>query len=233
MMNVQLKIALSLLVVAGFSASAHSAPPPPLKPAELLSSGGSQPLKPEAKAVKTPSKPAAPKRAVKPASKSSSRPVARKPVVKPVSPKAEASQDSTKLDRAAVIFKKCVEIEKLAKRKSAVKCLDRFLDRLDIEVGNVEVRIMNCGESRRLENLEQGERVRSLVVGKMTELRQANDAAVDQAVRDEERAGRTVGPRKMKEFELRALEAQGHQARKLADLVCSKQAFAMLLERSN
>lgn len=227
-MKIAARLALSICAFAGLSMQASAAiAPPPLKPVTILpSSGGSQPL---AKPVATKS-PEVQRPVVKPQARTTKR-VRSVKRVKTAKAMPKASR-TDKLDRSAVIFNKCVEIEKLSKRKSAVKCLDRFLDRMDIEVGDVETRIMNCGELRRLENFENGEVIRSVVVGEMNSLRAAQKNAIELGVQEIERVGGKVGPRKLKEIELRTAEAHSKKARKLADLVCSKVAFEMFMERT-
>lgn len=135
------------------------------------------------------------------------------------------------LDRPAVIFKKCTEIEKLSKKKSAVKCLDRFLDRMDFEVGTIENRIMRCGDKRRLEHFENGEAIRAVVNGEMKKLRTMQASAIARNVQENEKSGIEIGPRRMKEIELRAAEAHWKNVTKLAQVVCDRASFAKLMKR--
>ncbi|MEK7356604.1 MAG: hypothetical protein AAB250_09155, partial [Bdellovibrionota bacterium] len=158
-------------------------------------------------------------------------PAGSKPVKAPKAPSAPSKANGPKVDRAATAFSKCMYIENLSKRNSAIRCLDRILDRTDIEVGNIETRLMNCGEIRRLEKLEKGEEIRKVVIAEMMKLRAAQTTAIEQNVRDEVKAGVKVGPRKMKEIEIRAADAHGRSVEKLADLVCSRTAFEMFMAR--
>jgi hypothetical protein len=237
-MKTSVKLALSIVVLGGFSLQAFAAAPPPLKPAQILpTTGSSKPAKTDpvkqAPAV-DPVKQAPVTQNAPVQIKAPKAPSAKKPTHKPAQKaQAKATEKSEeKLDRAAVLFNKCIAIEKLSSRKSAIRCMDRFLDRMDIEVGNVETRIMNCGELRRIENFENGENVRAKVVGEMRKLRQIQEDQIANNIMEVSKSGVKVGPRKMKEIELRAAEMHSKSAEKLADLVCSKHAFAMLMERN-
>jgi hypothetical protein len=151
----------------------------------------------------------------------------RKPVAKPV-----AANEI--FDLARINFNKCVQIEKLANRKSAVKCMDRLLDRMDSEVGNVEAVIATCGEARRLENYSNHERaskIQSYVRDVMMTLRKSQESLIDSELAAYEKTGVTVGPRRMKEIEMRATVSHMKAARKFAGLVCSRVAFERALNR--
>lgn len=137
-------------------------------------------------------------------------------------------------DLARINFNKCVQIEKLANRKSAVKCMDRLLDRMDTEVGNVEAVIATCGEKRRLENYSNHQRatkIQSFVRGAMMELRKSQENRIDSELASYEKTGIAVGPRRMKEVEMRATVAHMKAARKFAALVCNRRAFEKALDR--
>ena len=138
---------------------------------------------------------------------------------------------ANKIDKASVIASKCAEIERLSPRKTAVACLDKFLDREDIAVGDVSTRIYNCRELRKVENNGKDALVEAIISGRMWNLAFLHRREVAKLIEDERQAqGRDhVGPRKVKEIELRAAYEHETAMRNLADSVCDRQAFAELL----
>lgn len=118
----------------------------------------------------------------------------------------------------------------LSATKLVVRCMDRHISAAETKLDSAEVRLMNCGELRKIENGFDS-KIESLVVSKMVELRRQTLSSMQADLSEMQAAHAPL--RYTRAVQLRATLKHLDDVNALADKVCDAKAFQGLFAASS
>lgn len=123
------------------------------------------------------------------------------------------------IDAASLIAAKCA-----AKPKYKLGCMNRELDLAWTKMDSAEVKILNCGQMRKMESLAPA-MTEALIMSKLGQIRTESDFNI----RRELTVAGQVGPRATRTMQLREMMKRTKKTNALAELVCDKSQFTGLM----